>query len=120
MLRRSPLKAKRDKPRRNEGRVVQERMKRKATSKTAQEAAHIQRVASLGCVVTGAPAVLHHIMSAPNKRCRRDHRWIVPLSPELHNMGNQSVHMLGSEEAFKRAHGVDLVQIALQLWEESR
>jgi hypothetical protein len=31
-------------------------------------------------------------------------------------MGDKSVHALGSEEAFKREHGVDLAAWAMQEW----
>ena len=121
MLRRSPLKAKREKPRRNEGRIVHERMKPRAkAAPTAAEKRHMDHVSSLGCAVPGCanPPVIHHIMSASGKRRRRDHRFVIGLCPEHHNMGRTSVHMLGSEELFSRVHGVDIVQRSIKLWEE--
>lgn len=72
------------------------------------------------CVVSGQrPVVIHHVMKCPGKNKRRDHRFVVPLTPELHNMGNASVHLLGSEAAFLRVHGVDLAEAAVRLWAES-
>ena len=120
MMRRSPLKRIREKPRRNEGRVKHKRTKGKAKAEpTAIERKHMDRVAALGCCVTGRPAVIHHLMKCPGKRRRRDHRFVVPLAPELHNMGPNSVHMLGSEAKFFEVHGIDLAALAVRLWEES-
>lgn len=115
MLRRSPLKAKRDKPRRNEGRVQHARVKPKATGKTAEEASHMDRVAGLGCLVCGCPASIHHVMHAPGKVRRRDHRFIAPLCRE-HHQGDTGVHGLGSENAFRDYWGVDLVTWAIDAW----
>lgn len=68
------------------------------------------------CVVTGAPgAVLHHIMAdAPGKRGRRDDMLVVRITPFLHNMGTDSVHLLGSEAAFNDLWRIDLVAIAVR------
>ena len=122
-MKRSPLPKKRARPRRNEGRIQHGRIKRSATSKTAEEAAHLERVASLPCCVTGRrPVVVHHLMKAPGKRCRRDHRWVVPLSAMLHNQSGYSVHELGSEEKFERLWDLApgfLIAEAARLWEES-
>lgn len=76
------------------------------------------RIAAMPCLGTGrSPVVLHHIMKCPGKNKRRDHRFVAPLIPELHNMGDKSVHLLGSEEAFKREHGIDLAAWAVEQWE---
>lgn len=118
MLRRTPLKAKRDRPRRNEGRVQHRRMKPKAVSKTTEEARFIERVASLGCLICGAPANVHHIMHAAGKERRRDHRFIAPLC-SVHHQGDKKqggVHGLGSENAFSDFWGVDLVAWCIEAW----
>lgn len=87
---------------------------------TAAEQRHMDRVRAMGCVVTGASeVVLHHIMKCPGKTKRRDHRFVVGLVPELHNMGDQSVHALGSEARFLEVHGHDLAAIAVREWENS-
>lgn len=65
-----------------------------------------------GCGATGT--VVHHILAnAPCKAGRRDHMLVVKLCPGCHNMGTNSVHLLGSEAAFLRVRGVDLVTIAV-------
>lgn len=115
LSRRTPLKRKRDKPRRNEGRVTHGRMKPKATGKTNEEARHIECVASLGCLICGKPAEVHHVMHAPGKATRRDHRFVAPLCPD-HHRGNEGVHGLGSEKAFLALWGVDLVEWCIDAW----
>lgn len=121
MKRGGSLPHKRAKPRRNEGRVQHGRMKRKGKAPpTADEQRHLDRVGLLPCLKTGRrPVVVHHIMHMPGKRCRRDHRFVVPLIPEFHNMGDESVHSLGGEAQFKAKHKIDLVAEAVRLWEES-
>lgn len=114
-MRRTPLKAKRETPRRNEGRVQHARVKPKATGKTGEEARHLERVASLGCLICGAPANVHHVMHAPGKEKRRDHRFVVPLCRE-HHQGNTGVHGVGSERAFQALWGVDLVLWSMEAW----
>lgn len=56
-------------------------------------------------------------MHMEGKERRRDHRYVVNLCPEHHNMGNQSVHLLGGEARFYAVHMVDLVLIATSEWE---
>lgn len=64
----------------------------------------------------------HHILApAPGKVGRRDHFFCVRLAHHCHNLGTKSVHLLGSEAAFAREHGIDLVAVAvenLRKWNE--
>lgn len=112
LQRKTPLKAK-------TGLKQSGPIKPKRRGKKAPDlAAHIARVAAMPCCVTGQrPIHVHHVMHAPGKTTRRDDRFVVPLIPALHNMGDQSVHMLGSERKFLEVHGVDLVAVAIRLWE---
>lgn len=123
LRRKTPLRVKRPTPRRNEGRVDHGRMKRKATDYTALEEAHVARLKKMRCVVTGKqPVDVHHLMKAPDKRCRRDHRWTVPLHGSMHNRGDNSVHGLGTESMFEVMHGLKpgfLIETAERLWRES-
>jgi hypothetical protein len=119
-MKRSPIKPKRETPRRDEGRITHGRIKRKATGKSAEEARHIERVAAMRCCLCGNPeANVHHIMHIPDKRCRRDHRWIAPLC-KRHHQGDVGVHGLGGEQAFLERHQFDLVRHARLLWETSQ
>ena len=115
MLRRGPIKAKRDKPRRNEGRVSHGRIKGKSSDKpTAEEKRYWASLRDVCWNCDARDTVIHHILAdAPGKVGRRDHRLVVRLCPRCHNMGTESVHLLGSEDAFLRRHGVDLVAIAV-------
>lgn len=67
------------------------------------------------CVCCGKPGtVVHHILSdVPGKIGRRDHWLVVRLTPWCHNIGDASVHLLGSEAKFQAVTGVDLVSIAV-------
>lgn len=115
LMRRTPLKAKRDKPRRDEGRVPHQRIKGRATAETAEEARFGKFVKSLGCLICGRPAHRHHLMHAPGKTKRRDHTLVAPLCHE-HHQGNEGVHGLGSEAAFRDRWGVDLVGWSMAAW----
>lgn len=66
-----------------------------------------------GCGSTQDIVVHHVLANAPGKQGRRDHWLIVKLCPRCHNMGTDSVHLLGSEAKFKLKTGVDLVAIAV-------
>lgn len=65
--------------------------------------------------------VIHHILArAPGKAWRRDHWFVVAIGAACHNGRADSVHGLGSEAAFARAFGIDLVAIAVERLEEWR
>jgi hypothetical protein len=116
-VRRTALKSRRETPRRNDGRVTQLRMKPKAkVAPGGLEVRHIARIAAMGCLVCGAPANVHHIMRAPGKIRRRDHRFIAPLC-QPHHQGDHGVHGLGSEAKFEEHHGIDIVGWAVRQWQ---
>ncbi len=98
------------------GRVKHERVKTKSTSPTAEQdrfSAWLPDVCQ-GCGVCGGTVRHHLLANADGKERRRDHWFIVRLCPDCHNMGTDSVHLLGSEAAFKAKHGVDLVVAAVR------
>lgn len=126
----TPLRKERREPRRNEGRVEQERIKPPRGEKTPeQEAFHASlryypdgrnRPCQCGCGRIGE-ATHHLLANAPGKGPKRDHWFVVRLAHACHTFGRDSVHMLGSEVAFEEAHGVDLVAVAvsnLSYWRE--
>lgn len=95
--------------------------------KPAAEAAHVARVAAMPCCVPGCgcPATVHHVTSDGYKRIARTDRRVVPLCPKHHQVQNdpkasdpQSVERLG-HAGFTAKHGIDLLQLADRLWEES-
>lgn len=101
------------------GTIKRKRNKRLEASNAEQR--HIDRVAVGACIGCGShkDIVVHHIMHAPGKTKRRDHRYVARLCAQCHNMGNRSVHLLGSERAFLEATGVDLVAWAMAQWDKS-
>jgi hypothetical protein len=90
-------------------------MKPKATGKTSEERSYHGWLASLGCIACGRPAEVHHVMHAPCKQKRRDHRFAVPLCA-AHHRGKTGVHGLGSEAAFLALWGIDLVGWCIEAW----
>lgn len=122
--RKTPLRSKAAKPKavHPERTAHLGRMKRKATDMNALEEAHIARIKAMPCLITGkTPVDVHHLMKAPGKRCRRDHRWVVPLHHTMH-CGPQGVHGLGTEELFEKGHGLApgfLVDWAYAAWEKT-
>ena len=121
-MKRSPLNRKRSRPRRNEHRVSHVRMKPKASAPPdAEEARHLARVATLGCLVCGQPSTVHHVTaSIHGGRISRSHKLVVPLCPahHQHDHGLMSVERLG-HAGFYRHWGIDLLQVARRLWGES-
>jgi len=121
MLRRSPLRAKRPTPRRNEGRVTHERMKPKrgAPPTAEQERYHDwlrKRVLKCECGCGRPGECIHHILPSSS----RNHWRVVRLSHACHNGEKWSVHGLGSEAKFKERHSVDLVAISAARLKEYR
>lgn len=124
MLRRSPLKRKRDKPRRNEGRVSHGRIKEKCSrNPNVEERAFWNKVAGLGCLVCGSPATIHHVTSDGFKRITRQHNRVAPLCAVHHQKvfdpkANDPVSVEGlGHGGFKDRHGFDLLSWATEAWE---
>jgi hypothetical protein len=118
----TPLRKQRREPRRNEGRVEHERIKPRTIDPSPdQERFHESlrffpdgknRPCQCGCGRVGE--AIHHLLArAPGKGARRDHWFVVLLAHHCHNLGRDSVHMLGSEGRFHEVHGVDLVAVAI-------
>lgn len=111
---RTPLKAKRETPRRNEGRIQHGRIKPRTVNPSAEQERFFDSLPNecQGC--GGVGQVIHHILAdVPGKVTRRDHWFVVKLCAGCHNMRTDSVHGLGSEAKFEEVHGVDLVNKAL-------
>lgn len=90
---------------------------------TAQEKRHLERVASLPCLVCGAPSTVHHVTARSDRRGRitRSHQLTVPLCPKHHHIQHgphESVEALGHQK-FYSVHDVDLFAEAVRLWAES-
>jgi hypothetical protein len=45
------------------------------------------------CIITGRPGVhIHHVFGGPNRGKSEKDGFIIPLVPELHNMGPYGIH----------------------------
>lgn len=82
----------------------------------------MDRVASLGCLVCGAPATVHHVTSDGYQRCARSHRRVAPLCPRHHlkvfdpkAADPISVEGLG-HAGFRDRYGIDMMVWALDAW----
>lgn len=99
------------------------RSKRKSGYKPAVIRFHMNRVAELGCLVSRAPATLHHVTSTINggRTITRSDKLIVPLAPRFHLIQHgprESVEALG-HRGFYLTHGFDLFAEAVRLWAET-
>jgi hypothetical protein len=126
------LRPQRIDPRRDEGRVQHGRMKERTVDPSPeQERYHDslrffpdgkRRPCQCGCGRIGE--AIHHLLEQiAGKTRKRDHWFVVLLANLCHNLGRDSIHMLGSEAKFKEVHGVDLPAIAvanLNAWEAER
>lgn len=124
-MKRSPLRIKRPTPRRKAPERVQGgRMKPKAGAPpTAEEKAHMGRVAALPCLACGkrGPSTVHHVTASIfGFRIPRSHRRVVPLclAHHQHDHGPESVERLSHAGFFSR-FGIDLLAEAERLWRES-
>lgn len=82
--------------------------KRIKHGKTQAEKAHHNRVASIGCIICGAPACIHHVRgnAAP-----KDHMRVLPLCHH-HHQGSEGFHHLGRSEWVSRyGYELDLLEI---------
>ena len=115
-MRRTPIKQKRDKPRRNEGRVVQNRMKPKLTDKNALHRRFHDYVATLPCIGCGArPVHVHHVISDGNQRLTRNHELVLPMCEPCHQSGEIALHRIGTR-AWNGMHGIEQHIEAAKLW----
>ena len=104
--------------------VSHRRMKAKAGAPpTAKERAHMERVASLPCLVCGGGSTVHHVTGSAHimGRLPRSHQLVVPLCPVHHQIQHgpkESVEAL-NHRGFYKLHGIDLLAEAEFLRVES-
>lgn len=85
---------------------------------------HHDRVAALGCLVSGEPATIHHVTGYADKpgRFTRDDWLVVPLAPRFHLIQfgpKTSVEALG-HQGFFLTYKIDLLAEAMRLAEETQ
>ena len=53
---------------------------------------YIKLITEMGCIVTGEPAVAHHVKCFHNGAGRVSDFLAIPLAPRLHTMQDDSIH----------------------------
>ena len=96
------------------------KLKNNPTSREVKHRGRIKRLPCFACGrMDGETNEAHHTMLPhPQKRGRRDHRFIAALCGECHR-GKNGVHGLGSERLFNARNGTNLSERAWQEWEIS-
>ena len=72
-----------------------------------KERAHCNLVASLGCMVCGAPAELHHVMMGTGLSQRSDHFMVIPLCGVHHRTGQYGEALHAGLAAFEDRYGTE-------------
>lgn len=81
---------------------------------TSAERLHLARVASLGCIVCGYSAEVHHLKHDPitgqhlGMGQRASHFHTIPLCPGCHRLGGYGVAYHAGPRAFELAHGTEI------------
>ncbi len=73
---------------------------------TAADKRRFSLISSLGCIVCGSPAQVHHV----RKGCgmgQRDHTRTIPLCPWHHTMGGTGNAIHASQRVFERKFGAE-------------
>ena len=85
---------------------------------TKAEKAHLDRVASLGCIICRnegqgyAPALVHHIRTGMGMRQRNSHFNVMPLCPRHHQTGGFGVAFHSGSREWQKIHGSELDLLA--------
>ena len=74
-----------------------------------KEKKHLERVASLGCLVCGQESNVHHIRAGQGTAMRASHYLTIPLCRE-HHQGDFSIH--NSKREFENIYGSELDLLA--------
>jgi len=73
------------------------------TSPTKQQKLRWDKIASLGCIICGSPACIHHASTGGGGR--KNHDIVLPLC-RLHHQGALGIHTLG-RKAWARIYGTE-------------
>jgi len=78
-------------------------------SKSKEEKAYLDRVASLGCIVCPSPAQVHHIRKGYGKGQKAPHWLTIPLC-QTHHTGSDGIHY--HPKIFEMRYGDELSLLA--------
>lgn len=79
---------------------------------TKAEKRHLDRVASLGCIVCGSPAEVHHIRTSFGMSQRASNYLTVPLCPFHHRQGGFGEAIHAGQKQFEMQYGAELSLLA--------
>jgi hypothetical protein len=102
-----------------------QKSKRKETdrakrSHTKAEEAHLDRLASLGCILclvkSGlfSPPQIHHVRTGTGAGRRSSHFDAIPLCPAHHETGPEALHVLGRKK-FDRYHEITELELLAEV-----
>ena len=70
------------------------------------------RVAALGCIVCGAPAMLHHPRFCAGMGQRASDWLVIPLCPDHHQNGGLGTAIHAGQHIFEQNHGTEAQLLA--------
>ncbi|WP_420285060.1 Ref family recombination enhancement nuclease [Serratia liquefaciens] len=85
---------------------------------TKAEKVHLNRVASLGCIVCknlgyeDTPAQIHHIRTGKGRAQRASHYETLPLCPMHHQHGGHGVALHAGQKTWEQNYGTELELLA--------
>lgn len=79
---------------------------KKTKRKTPDEIIHLDRVASLGCIICGSPASIHHIRTGMGMGQRAGHFDVLPLC-HRHHQGADGIHTIGTK-VWQKKYGTEI------------
>jgi len=73
---------------------------------------HLDRVASLGCLICERPAVIHHIRTGQGAGQRASDYLTIPLCPDHHTQGGSGVAIHAGQKTWEALYGSELDHLA--------
>lgn len=83
-------------------------MAKKQATKAERE--YMSKIASLGCIICGSPAEVHHVRNNTGMGVRPSHFDTIPLCPN-HHRGAEGIHTIGKKTWQKKyGYEVDMIE----------
>ena len=74
---------------------------------------YLYKVASLGCILCGRPAEIHHLRSGVGMGQRSSDDRAIPLCPEHHRLGGRGTAIHAGIKSFAANHGTEEELLAI-------
>lgn len=72
---------------------------------TKADKQHLARVASLGCIVCGQPAIIHHITGNKSLSQKNPHSETIPLCPKHHKDHGHGISLHDGVKTWEAKYG---------------